>query len=280
MKLFDLPHSTGRAAVLGLFVLSGLALCACAGNPPRQAGDPADVRYDGDRFKPVNRLAYRLNTGLDNVLLKPLADVYYYDSRDRQFMQVVRARVGNFLDNLRGPADISNNLLQAKFKRGFSGIGRLLVNSTIGLGGIFDPAGRWGMPRYAEDFGQTLASWGVPSGPYLVLPLLGPSNVRDAIGIAFDWQLSPIIQHDDTSTRNGLIILREIDKRSRWPVLYEFELESSTDLNQKYSTTRSFYEQDREDRIFDGNPPDDWDDYDLPQEPPAEFDELRTDQEQ
>lgn len=278
MKSAGIRHSATSFVARSLLAFLTLAVCACANHRPRDAGAEVGAANGGDPFEPINRVAYRFNTGLDHALVKPLADVYTADSGNRPVLRALRARIGNFFDNLRGPIDISNNLLQGKFKRGFSGIGRMIVNSTVGLGGLFDPAKRWGMPRYPEDFGQTLASWGIPAGPYLVLPLLGPSNLRDTLGLAFDWQLNPVYRYDDTSTRNGLIILREIDTRSRWPAIYESELESSPS-RYRYSTTRSFYEQEREYQIFDGDPPDDWNDFDLPPESSAENSAAGNDQE-
>jgi phospholipid-binding lipoprotein MlaA len=175
---------------------------------------------------------------LDRKLIEPTARVYAKGDRDR-LPGKIRARVRNFFTNWLGPIDITNNLLQGQFKQGFSGVGRMLVNSTIGFGGLFDPASRWGMPRYPEDFGQTFASWGVPPGPYLYLPLFGPRNARDLVGLILDWQINPITQYDDTSTRNGLFVVGVIDRRTdafpldyqreRQPDPYIFDLDTYSD---------------------------------------------------
>jgi len=190
-------------AIAAMTVLS-LAI-GCASVPER--------RPVHDPLSRINCGIFRGNSVLDRRLIRPVARTYARGNNDG-LPGVLRRRVKNFFTNLRGPIDISNNLLQAKLKRGFSGVGRLLVNSTIGLGGLFDPAGRWGMPRYPEDFGQTLATWGVPTGPYLVLPVFGPSSARDLAGILVDWHLDPVVQHDDHSERAWLYSLRFIDARA------------------------------------------------------------------
>lgn len=193
-----------RAATLALAVAT-VFVAGCAGIAPRSP--------IADPFERVNRVSYRFDRMLDSNLIEPLARVYVKGDPEK-LPGKLRNRVSDFFTNLLGPIDITNNLLQGKLKRGFSGIGRLLVNSTVGLGGIFDPASRWGMPRYAEDFGQTLATWGIPNGPYLYVPVFGPRSARDLIGLAFDWQLSPVTQADDNSTRNGLFIVRLMDLRT------------------------------------------------------------------
>jgi len=194
---------------------------------------------------------------LDANLIEPTANFYSKGDPER-LPGKTRNRVRNFFVNMHGPIDITNNLLQGKFKKGFSGIGRLLVNTTIGLGGLFDPAAKWGMPQYREDFGQTLATWGIPHGPYLYVPLFGPRSLRDLVGLAIDWQLSPVIQNDDTATRNTLFALGLIDRRTDVYVLEYFRaIEDHT------------YEDDRDDYVnmrwseayFDGDAPVNFDIY-------------------
>lgn len=240
-----LPQRAFLGILLGLAISSGSG-CATVGTrePPPE----------GDRFIRINRVTQAFNDQLDRFVIGPAARLYNRGDNNR-LPGKTRRRVTNFLDNLRGPIDITNNLLQAKFKRGFSGIGRLLVNSTLGLGGLFDPAGRWGMPRYAEDFGQTLGHWGVPPGPYLVLPLFGPSGARDLFGLAGDWQLHPIVQYEDTSTRNSLFALSIVVRRADL-IASERPLEVARD---PYIETRNSYRGSRENDVFDGNPPRDED---------------------
>jgi phospholipid-binding lipoprotein MlaA len=222
-------------------VLAALAMTGCA------TIDTSTSLAEKDRFERLNRASYRVHNGIDRVFIKPVARAY--DALPNKLQN----RVANFFDNLRGPVDVSNNLLQGKFKRGFSSLGRLIVNSTIGLGGLFDPAAKMGMPRYEEDFGQTLATWGVPSGPYLFVPVLGPSTARDLLGRVFDWQIDPVSQNDDTSTRNTLVVTREIEKRSEY-------LSDSTEgvLNRsfdEYGAVLSQYGQTRERQILDRTRP-------------------------
>lgn len=248
-----------KTFVCALLLLAAMSsLAGCASVEPLDSARASERVPDGDRFRRFNQASYRFNTAFERKFLTPVAG-FYVDKTPA----AVRNRVSNFFDNLRGPIDISNNLLQGKFKRGFSGIGRLLINTTIGLGGIFDVAEKLRMPRYPEDFGQTFAVWGVPSGPYLMLPILGPSNARDALGLTFNWQIHPLVQYDDTSTRNWLAVFLEVDRRTRWPRGYVRELERAPDQDARYATTRSFYEQDREYEIYDGHPPEDWDEYGL-----------------
>jgi phospholipid-binding lipoprotein MlaA len=196
------PAGTGRkwraCTILVLAALVG----ACATTPEYSA------LSDKDRFERFNRFSFRVHQGLDRFAIRPVARAYY------AVPDKLTNRVSNFFANLRGPVDISNNLLQGKFKYGFSGIGRLLVNSTIGLGGLFDPATRIGLPRHQEDLGQTLAGWNVPSGPYIFLPIIGPSTPRHLAGRIGDWQIDPLARYDNSGRRNSLVILDRIDRRA------------------------------------------------------------------
>ena len=218
-----------------------LAIGGCAST------DRSDFGLERDRFRRINQASHNFNAKLDRYLIRPSARTY-----DRVVPDKLQRRTTNFFVNLRGPIDISNNLLQGKFKFGFSGIGRLLINSTIGLGGLFDPATRIGLPRHAEDFGQTLAVWGIPAGPYIVLPIIGPSNARDFAGTVLGWQIHPAVQHEDNSTRNALVVLEIVDTRARL-LVRDRSLDVSID---DYTHRRDAYEQEREFQIYDGNPPD------------------------
>jgi phospholipid-binding lipoprotein MlaA len=229
----------GPLHAIGTLILAvlSLGLVACA------SVDTRTSLADKDRFEDFNRASYNVQDRLDRSVIRPIARGY--DSLPEK----IQGRVSNFFDNLRGPVDISNNLLQGKLKRGFSGIGRLLVNSTVGLGGLFDPATRMGLPRHPEDFGQTLAVYGVPSGPYIYLPVIGPSTARDLVGRIFDWQIDPLLQHDDTSTRNSLFVLDKIDSRSEFlSAATEGALERSDD---EYIEVRSEYDTTRQNQICD-----------------------------
>ena len=241
----------------GLLAASLIALAGCAGM------DRTDFGLERDRFQPINQASHGFNSKLDRFLIRPSARTY-----DRIVPDKVQRRATNFFKNLRGPIDIANNLLQGKFKHGFSGVGRLLVNSTIGLGGLFDPAARMGLQRHAEDFGQTLAVWGVPSGPYLVLPVIGPGNARDLLGMALGWQLHPAAQYDDNGTRNSLVVLEIVDTRATL-LVRDRSLDAAVD---EYTHRRQVYELEREFEIHDGKPPEREGDFELPVVPLPEFD--------
>ncbi len=160
--------------------LAGLLLAAgCATPPP--ADDPealAEFRQTNDPLEPFNRTMYDVNEAIDRAVLAPVARGYRY-----AVPEPVRQGVRNLLGNLRTPVILANDMLQGEPVRAGDTLGRFLVNSTLGLGGIFDPAATLlGVPGHTEDFGQTFARWGVGEGPYLFLPVLGPSNPRDLTG--------------------------------------------------------------------------------------------------
>ena len=160
-----------------------LALTACATRPP--ASDPealAEYHAANDPLEPANRRVYEANEWLDRKLARPVAVEY----RTR-IPRPVRTGIRNLLNNLRSPIILANDMLQGQSRRAGDTLGRFVLNSTVGVAGIFDVAEDWfGVPRHTEDFGQTLASWGVGEGPYLVLPVLGPSNPRDLAGSGVD----------------------------------------------------------------------------------------------
>ena len=164
---------------------------------------------------------------------------------------LARQGVGNFFSNLAYPAVIVNNLLQGKAGAALSDTGRLLVNTTVGLGGLLDVASDIGLEEHDEDFGQTLAVWGVPAGPYVVLPFLGPSTLRDAVTRPADAALNGLYYVDDASVRDKLVVLDIIDLRARLLVA-ESQIESSND---PYLFVRESYLQRREYLIYDGDPP-------------------------
>lgn len=161
---FNAPRSTPLWTV----VLTSLLCSACSSLPPGAKPNPADP------WERMNRSTHRFNDKVDRAVLRPVAVAY------RDYVpQFVRTGVDNALENLGYPTVIVNQLLQGKFLAGLQDTGRFLLNSTFGIGGILDPASRAGLDRNDEDFGQTLGRWGVPSGPYLVIPLMGPSTLRD-----------------------------------------------------------------------------------------------------
>ncbi len=177
-----------------LSMLSLLAALALALPAPGTAADPAaatepsaeaGVGADYDPWQRMNRGIFWFNDQADVYVLEPVAKGW-----DVIVPEPAETSITNFFANLRFPVVMMNNLLQGKPADAAIDVGRFMVNTTFGIGGLFDPATIWGLERHSEDFGQTLGVWGVPPGPYLVLPLLGPSNPRDTAGIPVDWVFS------------------------------------------------------------------------------------------
>jgi phospholipid-binding lipoprotein MlaA len=160
--------------------------------------------------------------------------------------------VTNFFNNMRDFTSAVNNLLQLKLTRTVSDVGRIAVNSTVGLLGFIDVASNLDMPSYKEDFGQTLGYWGVKPGPYFVLPILGPSSLRDGVAIVPDWYTQPVALIDDANTRWALAVLFAVDKRA--DLLGASKLLETAALD-PYSFTRDAYLQKRRHDVYDGNPP-------------------------
>ena len=154
--------------IIPLIIVGSVLLTAFATNPNQQFQDP---------FEKANRQIYGFNQGLDEVILKPAGQAYAYVTPD-----IVEEGVGNFFDNLSYPNTVVNQFLQGKPDEGVVALGRLALNSTLGIGGIFDVASGMGLKADQEDFGQTLSAWGVGSGPYIVAPILGGSTLRDGVG--------------------------------------------------------------------------------------------------
>ncbi len=231
-------HLLVRAVVLAAVV----ALAGCAIAKPR-----TDDPWEG-----FNRKVYAFNVAVDKATLRPAAKGYR-----KVTSPAVRAHVDNFFTNLRMPITIANDLLQAQPKRAIEGTGRFIVNLTIGFLGFFDPASQLGIPAHTTDFGVTLARWGVPDGPYLMLPLLGPSTARDFWHIPVDGYLfDPLaIYARREDFKYGQQYLPElaylITLRSQALDAESF-LESAYD---PYTLIRSAYRQRRLYMIYYGNPP-------------------------
>jgi len=186
--------------ILALVMFSLLLLSA-----PGQAADPEDL------LEPVNRTTLRFNRAVDTVLIKPAARAY-----EVTVPSIARRGVRNFFSNLDDVNVMVNGLLQGKFRQAGSDLGRVAINSTLGIGGLINVAGNsFGLEKHNEDFGQTLASWGVGSGPYIVLPLLGPSTLRDSIGLVTDTMVDPVARVDHNMTRTSLVGSRTVDYRAR-----------------------------------------------------------------
>jgi phospholipid-binding lipoprotein MlaA len=169
-----------KTARVPLLALACLTLFGCASLPPGQQRDPRDP---WERF---NRTSYKVSDAVDRAVLKPVAQAYV-----KVTPRPVRTGVSNFLDNLGYPVTIVNDLLQLKVKHFGQDIGRLVLNTTVGIGGIFDPASRVGLQKNDEDLGLTFGHWGAKPGPYVFIPLLGPSDVRDGLGRVGDIWADP-----------------------------------------------------------------------------------------
>jgi phospholipid-binding lipoprotein MlaA len=202
----------------------------------------------------MNRGTYEFNQGVDRAILKPLAEGYRL-----VLPEVVQTGVRNFFANLQDPWIALNQLLQGKVDEALSDAWRFIANSTFGIGGIFDIATDMRMPKHNEDFGQTLAVWGVDFGPYLVIPILGPSSVRDGTGIAvatqayLPWQLPKWLDVDHrVAWQNSLTTLDLIQTRARLLDVTNVLEEAALD---RYAFVRNAYFQRRRNLIYDGNPP-------------------------
>lgn len=231
-----------RAALL----IALLALAGCVSQDSLS-------NVEHDPWERVNRTSYVVSDGFDRVLLKPVARGY-----DFILPSWASRGVTNFSNNLTTPRSMVNNFLQGKPKQGVSDFGRFLLNSTFGLGGLLDVATMNGLEIYDEDFGQTLAVWGVPDGPYVYVPFLGPYTLRDAIALPVDILSDPLMHYEVTSVRDRLNVLRIIDIRAQLFTAERF-LEDSKD---PYITIRESYLQNRRFEIYDGDPPVDDDFYD------------------
>jgi phospholipid-binding lipoprotein MlaA len=236
-KNMKLPASLYRMALV-LLLGTALGLGGCATGPDRDPRDP---------LEPFNRAAYSFNELLDEVLLEPLARGYNYITPSP-----VNRGVTNFFNNLGDIRSALNNLLQFKIGRAFSDVGRVAINSTVGILGLIDVASNLNLPRYDEDFGQTLGAWGMGSGPYIVLPVLGPTTARDGVGIVADWFADPVNYIEDDTVRYSLRGLNIVDTRA--DLLSASRVLSQAALD-PYAFIRDAYLQRRQDMVYDGNPP-------------------------
>ena len=213
-----------------------LQLAACATLPDAER-DPRDP------FERFNRSVYVVNDSLDRAIAKPVAKGYV-----KVMPQPVRTGIGNFFTNLAYPSTVVNSLLQGKFRQFANDTGRLLVNTTVGIGGLFDPATQMGMALNNEDLGQTLGRWGVPPGPYLMRPIFGPSTVRDFTGDIADTYFDPKTYVQSTALRLGLVVQELVHDRADL-LAAESVQESAYD---PYSFIRGAYLQRREYLVKDG----------------------------
>ena len=227
-------QSHGSLARIGLALAIAATLSACAtGTNPR------------DPLEGYNRAMFKFNDTVDQVALKPVATAY-----KKVTPSFVQTGVGNFFGNLSDVWSAVNNLLQGKGEAGLQDVVRVSMNSTFGLLGLIDIASQAGIPKHSEDFGQTLGWYGVQSGPYVMLPLLGPSTVRDTVALPLDITGDPWRYKDPVSVRNIGTVTRVIDKRAA--LLDATNLMEAAALD-RYEFIRDGFLQARESKVFDGD---------------------------
>lgn len=209
----------------------------------------SDYQDPRDPIEGFNRAMYSFNDALDKALIKPLAQGYKAITP-----APVNRGISNFFGNLADVGSAINNLLQFKLKHAASDVSRVLVNTTIGLLGFIDVASNMNLQKYDEDFGQTLGTWGVGAGPYIVLPLLGPSSGRGVIGVVVDWYTDPVRYVEPNHWRNTLAGLRAIDARADLLGASRVMEEAALD---PYEFSRDAYLQKRQNDVYDGAPPPD-----------------------
>jgi phospholipid-binding lipoprotein MlaA len=224
---------------LTALLLAGLLLSGCATvDGPKNPRDPLEG---------YNRAMFEFNDDFDRALFRPLAEGY-----DKVMPQPVNSGISNFFSNLDDILVLLNDLLQLKFEQGLSDLGRITWNTTAGLFGFIDVATHMDLPKHDEDFGQTLGYWGVGSGPYLVLPFLGPSTVRDGSAMVATWQVAPLSRLEDERLQTELLVLRAVDTRAG--LLRATRILETAALD-PYAFMRDAYLQRRQNQVYDGNPP-------------------------
>lgn len=224
------------------------AVCLLSGCNTLRLSDDPNRQVSADPLQGLNRGIYRFNDTVDKVILRPVSKGY-----TSVVPKPARSGISRFFSNLGEPLNIVNNVLQGKFDRALSSTYRFTVNSTVGVLGFFDVAERYEVERTQEDFGQTLAAWGVKPGPYLMLPFLGPSNLRDGVGFFAEagvYYPNSLVT-DSAKAATGLTILDVISRRSEL-LGVDSVLDSQVD---PYSFLKVAYEKNRLDRLYDGNPP-------------------------
>ena len=246
-----------NAIVPGLLLLALLGGCASTQNPR-------------DPLEPFNRAIYTVNDGLDKVIMKPVATAY-----KAVLPQFVRTGVTNFFSNLNDILTALNNLLQGKLADSVSDVGRIALNSTVGVLGLIDVGTEIGLEKHKEDFGQTLGRWGIVDGPYLQIPFFGPSTFRDSVGTFVDFKLDPVrwIWRNHIPTRNSVWGLYFVNLRANLLDSTKILDEAALD---PYEFQRDAYLQRRRNLVYDGNPPPDKEQDDIPElktKPRTEVDE-------
>jgi phospholipid-binding lipoprotein MlaA len=222
-------------------VLVAMVFVAGCSSVPKEYRDPRDP------WQAYNRAMFKFNTDFDNAFVKPAAQAYQWITPEP-----VDRSITNFFDNVADATSAVNNALQFKLWRAGTDVGRVVINSTVGIVGLFDVASNLGLPSYKEDFGQTLGYWGIGDGPYFVMPIIGPSTVRDTFGFAGDVVIDPFFSIQKDKVYWGFVVLRVIDRRADLLAAGEILDEAAID---PYAFVRDAYLQKRRSQVFDGNPP-------------------------
>ncbi len=231
----------------GLRVAVPVVLAAALGGCATTSAQPTRPGVQSDPFERWNRKVFAFNEGLDEHVLVPLATGYR-----NAVPELARTGIGNVFDNFTDAWSAVNNLLQFKLEAGLGDTMRVMVNTLFGVGGVFDVAGDLGMPHYHEDLGQTLGRWGVPSGPYVVWPLLGPSALRESVALPLDRYAMPAAWIDADGAQFGLSVLQIVHVRAG--LLGASRIIDDIALD-KYSFIRDGYLQRRRSLVWDGDPP-------------------------
>jgi phospholipid-binding lipoprotein MlaA len=234
------------ARTIVAIAIGALVLAACA-TPPADPAARAEFERNNDPLEPTNRRIFAFNLAVDDAVGKPLARAY------REVPPFIRDRVRSAVENFNAPVVFINSILQGEQARAAETFVRFFVNSSFGMGGLFDVAGAYGLKAHREDFGQTLAVWGVAEGPFLMLPFLGPSNVRDLVGRAVDSRMNPLsyVLSDAGFAWLEIVgsVLDAIDTRERNLEALDELQKTSLDF---YASVRSFYRQLRASEIANG----------------------------
>jgi len=230
--------TVGRRALGLLAVALGLALSGCATTGGGRAFDP---------FEPVNRAMYAINEPIDRNLIKPIAQAYV-----DHVPVVIRTGISNYFNNIDDLFSAVNGLLQGKLDKAGNDMGRVMINTFPGILGLIDVASDLGIPRGNEDFGQTFGYWGIPQGPFLFVPLFGPTTVRDGTGFVLRVLWSPTTEISNVAVRNVIYGLGGLDLRAQALGATSLIDEASLD---PYTFVRRAYLQRREYLVYDGSPP-------------------------
>lgn len=261
-----LPITASKVKLRLILLVSLLSLLAGCATTNTVYEDPRDP------FENFNRTMYKFNDAADRYVMKPIAEGY-----DKVVPTPIDRSITNFFSNIEDLIIATNAMFQGKFQQSLSDFARFLANTTVGIGGLFDVASSGGLVKHNEDFGQTLGVWGFETGPYLVLPFLGPSNIRDGIGLGVDTLTWPITYLGSAAIRTGLAGMRIIDVRA--DLLEETDILKEAALD-PYVYTREAFLQRRKFLVHDGKIPkevpdgfqiEDFEDFEDEEEAPEKF---------